>query len=64
MLVAWFAGSRTYLILFLADDVLVDELSRILLKYGRLLVDTLVHKRLGEHGLVSLIVTVLAVTYL
>ena len=54
----------TDLVLLLADRPLCDQFLRVLDETRLHLFDFLVHKRLREHGLVDLVVSVLPVTNL
>lgn len=53
-----------YLILLHCDDAISDELFRVLPHDPLLLLDLLVHQRLGEHGLVHLVMAVTSVAHL
>lgn len=53
-----------YLILLHRDDAIGDELFCVLPHDPLLLLDLLVHQRLGEHGLVHLVMAVTSVAHL
>ena len=53
-----------YLVVLRRDDSLTNEFLGELLQDPLLLLDLLVHQRLGEHGLVHLVVAVASVTHL
>lgn len=57
-------GRCVYLILLYCDDSLSNELFYIHFQDPLLRLDLLVHQRLGEHGLIHLIMAVTSVAHL